>query len=177
MRSAELPHVVAGWSASCSSVGHLDRLRVVADHALHELDVGRGEGGTRQRLDFAGGKARLASPGAPGCTTGGAAPRDELPHAARSGSAMPMMNACRAGEINPSRIHRARRRADHPRRHPRVDASGSSAPGGEMKAAFFRKRRELQHHRREARRRFEQLEVGRGRQRVGVENRLEDRGA
>ena len=25
-----------------SSVGHLDRLRVVADHALHELDVGRG---------------------------------------------------------------------------------------------------------------------------------------
>ena len=38
------------WSsASSSSVGHLDRLRVVADHALHELDVRRGEAWARQR--------------------------------------------------------------------------------------------------------------------------------
>jgi hypothetical protein len=38
----ELPHVVAG-GARLQERGHLDRLRVMADHPLHELDVRAGE--------------------------------------------------------------------------------------------------------------------------------------
>jgi hypothetical protein len=50
---------------------HLERLRVVADHALHELDVGLGELHAR----LVGGLSRRDGPrflpGAPGCTSGG----------------------------------------------------------------------------------------------------------
>ena len=61
MRSAELAHL-RPLGARLQQLGHLDRLRVVADHALHELDVGGGEADLRQidRARGVDGLARLA---------------------------------------------------------------------------------------------------------------------
>ena len=49
---------------------HLDRLRVVADHALHELHVGGRGPHFRKVGGGLGGETRLASPGAPGWRIG-----------------------------------------------------------------------------------------------------------
>ena len=69
MRSAELLHVLAA-AARLEQFGHVDRLRVVMNHPLHELHVGRGRPDFREipRLfgadDLAGvaGSARLDDP-------------------------------------------------------------------------------------------------------------------
>src|SRR6185312_2016859 len=50
-------------------VGHLNRLRMMHDHSLHELHICRELGGSVALVD--GGKVRLGLPGAPGCTTTG----------------------------------------------------------------------------------------------------------
>ena len=68
----EAPHGVAGGPLG-DERGHLERLRVVRDHPLHELDVAvrepdAGEIGGRGGRDL---PARL--PGAPGCTMGACA--------------------------------------------------------------------------------------------------------
>ena len=151
----------------------------MADHALHELDVGRREGGTRQRLDFAGGK-----------DTAGFARRAGLHHGRRRTAG----RAAARGEERERDADDERGSCwgDQPVKNtPREASRGSSAHvtrgsmraaaqllGGEMKAAFFRKRRELQHHRREVRRRFEQLEVDRADGSVsGSKVAWQDRGA
>ena len=82
----QLAHIV-GRGARRHQRDHLHRLRVVADHALHELDVGAGVLHLREIAGLRRGDHRLGWPGAPGWTIGGfaaagAAERHDAPAAA-----------------------------------------------------------------------------------------------
>ena len=105
---------------------HLDRLRVVANHALHEPDVGGGELDTRQ-IDGLGDRRWRGSAG-PGPPAGGSPARPHQPRCGRTPRRRLRAAGQRAGG---SSVHCTQRRAAAegggllvPQRQDRIDAAG-----------------------------------------------------